>query len=155
MGQQLSRIRGALITRPVQRFNIEARTEKLLKQEKSTPAPMYEADKELLEQIKRERPEIAEAATKKDDVLLKRLEQVYVASVDPQYQVEQKMPENPSRPLPGKGVRNTVRGGFLEAYKLLSKPTPGRISIGDIENVLSQPKHQKSKDICTENRYDF
>lgn len=152
MGQQLSRIRGALITRPAQRFNIEARTEKLLNQEKTKPAPKYEADKQLLEQIQKERPEITEAATKKDDDLLKRLEQVYVASTDPQIQLEQKMPENPNRPLPGKGVRNTVKGGFLEAYKMLAKPTPGKLNIGNIEDILSRPNHQNSKDICAENR---
>ena len=44
MGGALSKARGHFITRPVQRFNIEARTEKVLDKEKPMPAPKYKAD---------------------------------------------------------------------------------------------------------------
>ena len=40
------------------------------------PAPKFRSDKELLEEIRRTQPEIAEAATKKDDHFHKRLQDV-------------------------------------------------------------------------------
>ena len=63
-GQTFSKLRGSLVTRPMQRFNIEARTEKLLKKEKPTLAPKHQSDQELLDKIREQRPEIAEAAIK-------------------------------------------------------------------------------------------
>ena len=83
-GQTFSKLRGSLITRPMQRFNIEARTEKLLKKEKPIAAPKHLSDQELVEKIREERPEIAEAALKKDDILLERLKDVYTTSNDPE-----------------------------------------------------------------------
>ena len=51
-GQAFSKLRGSLITRPMQRFNIEARTEKLLKKEKPIVAPKHLSDQELVEKIR-------------------------------------------------------------------------------------------------------
>ena len=72
----MSRARGHFVTRPAQRFNIEARTEKLLSREKPVPAPQFQSDRELLAQIRANNPEIAEAAVKKDDELHNRLRDV-------------------------------------------------------------------------------
>ena len=139
-GQAFSKLRGALITRPIQRFNIEARTDRLLKQEKQKIAPRYESDQELLEEIRQERPEIAEAATKKDAKLLGRLKDVYVASTDPQDfdpDINRKLPENPDRPLPGRGVRSTPTAGFSEASLLKGSVNSGKLNIDTIQRILS------------------
>ena len=39
MGQLASKIKGHYVTRTLQRFNLESRTEKILKQEKPAAAP--------------------------------------------------------------------------------------------------------------------
>ena len=53
---------------------------------KPRPAPKFRSDKELLEEIRRTQPEIAEAATKKDEHLHKNLQDVrhaYIAFLTP------------------------------------------------------------------------
>jgi len=85
MGAQLSKVRGAFITRPRQRFNIEARAEKLLAKEEPKRAPRFDPDKEMLENIRQGNPEEIDVATKKDTDLLRKLEQVYC---HPQTQID-------------------------------------------------------------------
>ena len=106
-GQTLSKLRGSLITRPIQRFNIESRTEKLLKEEKPIRAPHYPSTEELVENIRRERPDIIEESSKKDTDLLKKLQNVYVSSNDPEFFDQDSNTkvnyDNPERPMPGKG----------------------------------------------------
>jgi hypothetical protein len=43
---------GALITRPIQRFNVENRAERVLDSDRLRPAPKFEADAKLLERLK-------------------------------------------------------------------------------------------------------
>ena len=78
MGQLASKVRGAVLTRPLQRFNIESRTERLLERDAQVPraAPKFPSDEALLKKIRESNPEIAEAASKKDQLLHKRLEKV-------------------------------------------------------------------------------
>lgn len=141
MGQTISRARGALITRPMQRFNIDNRTDKLLNQEKPKPAPKYESDQQLLESIRRENPELLEATTKKDLDLLNKLEKIYVTSKDPlefDPDINRKLPYNPNKPLPEKGIRSGPGGGFLEASMLQKRKRAGKLSIDDLQNVLAR-----------------
>ena len=51
MGKGFSRLRGHLITRPVQRFNIEARTDTLLDADKPVPAPKHKSDLEARQKV--------------------------------------------------------------------------------------------------------
>ena len=139
-GQAFSKLRGSLIKRPIQRFNIEARTDKLLSKEKPIPAPQYKYDKELLESIRQDNPEVVDAATKKDDVLLERLKDVYVASNDPQDfdpDINRKLPDNPERPLPGKGVRGKPGAGFSEASHLMMSTKRKNLSLDEITSLLN------------------
>jgi hypothetical protein len=78
MGQALGKVRGALVTRPLQRYNIEARAEAVFEKDQATPrrAPQFKSDRDLLEEIRRTNPAIAEAAARKDDVLHGRLKEV-------------------------------------------------------------------------------
>ena len=78
MGNALRRVGGTLVKRPWQRYNAEDRAHKALDKQEVQPerAPKFEADARLLETIRATRPEVAEAATKKDDVLHQRLRDV-------------------------------------------------------------------------------
>ena len=139
MGATVSKIRGSLITRPMQRFNIDARTDKLLAKEKPLAAPKFESDQHILEEIRKERPEIAEAATKKDSQLLGRLKDVYVSSKDPQdfdVDINRKVPFNPERPMPGKGIRGTPTSGFSDAA--VTSSLTGKLNIDDLQDILSR-----------------
>jgi len=140
MGQTFTKLRGSLITRPLQRYNIESRTEKLLAENEPVRAPKFQSDKELLEALRRERPEIAEAAVKQDPVLLSRLEKVYVTSEDPDtYDVDnnRKLSVNPDRPMPGKFVRSQTKPGFTEASQLVTMRT-GFASLSTLQTLMER-----------------
>ena len=77
MGHVASKLRGQLITRPLQRFNLEARTETVMSREKPTPAPKFASDVELLEQIRIKNPEIVEEIRNQNPALEERLKQVH------------------------------------------------------------------------------
>lgn len=102
MGNKASRIFGTVVRRPMQRYNVERRAEKVVTkiqdpQAASMRAPMYQTDTELLEEIRRTNPEIAESAVKKDIHLHDRLMSVYVTSKDPE---SKEVHEDPTKPLP-------------------------------------------------------
>ncbi len=73
----MSRVRGHVITRPLQRYNIEARTERVLDKDPK-PAPKYASDVKAREKLRTEHPEIVDAIKKKDDVLNERLKKVEI-----------------------------------------------------------------------------
>ena len=146
-GQALSKMRGSLITRPMQRFNIEARTDKILNKEKSVSSPKYPSDKELLEEIRQDRPEIVEAATKKDTEFLSKLQNIYVASSDPEdfdADINRKVPENPDRPFPGKFVRGSPTAGFVEAGQIMAETKYKKLALDEIQLLLNKFPHKYS-----------
>ena len=59
-------------------------------------APMYKSDAQVLEDVRRDNPELLEEMVAKDDKLLDRLKTVYVSSSDAQPEPEL----NPDKPLP-------------------------------------------------------
>ena len=141
-GQALSKLRGTLVTRPIQRFNIESRTEKLLKEEKPTRAPHFPSTEELVENIRRDRPDIIEEASKKDTDLLKKLQNVYVSSNDPEVFDKDSNAkvnyDNPERPMPGKGIRSSPSFGFAEASQLKGNIIQGKINIDTAQSMMNE-----------------
>jgi len=88
MGNSASRVYGFLVRRPLQRYNVDSRAEKVVRkiEDPSAPAmraPMYQSDAELLEELRKTNPGMAESAVKKDSDLYARLKDVYVESTDP------------------------------------------------------------------------
>merc|ERR1712012_931369 len=64
-------------------------------------APMYQSDAELLEELRKTNPGMAENAVKKDADLYSRLKDVYVESTDPdQANVGDMRREQPGKPFP-------------------------------------------------------
>eukprot|EP00090_Calanus_glacialis_P026837 TRINITY_DN42190_c0_g1_i1.p1 TRINITY_DN42190_c0_g1~~TRINITY_DN42190_c0_g1_i1.p1 ORF type:complete len:254 (-),score=116.32 TRINITY_DN42190_c0_g1_i1:144-905(-) len=103
MGNQVSRVYGFLVKRPMQRYNVDHRAEKMItKFEDPTAAPhrapMYKSDAALLEEVRRDNPEMLETSVKKDDTLHDRLKSVYVSSTDPA--PDPRMEERDTKPLP-------------------------------------------------------
>ena len=140
-GQTISKLRGSLVTRPIQRFNIESRTEKLFEKEKPQRAPQYPSTVEMVENIRRERPDIIEAASKKDTDLLRKLEDVYVSSEDPQHfdhEINSKIAYNPERPMPAKGVRSSPSYGFSEASQLKGSVKSGKITLDIAQSMMAE-----------------
>lgn len=83
MGNAVSRVYGTIVKRPLQRFNVKHRAEKLItkfEDPKAAPqrAPMYEADVKVREEIIR----TEDGVHKVGPELLDRLKQVYVDSQD-------------------------------------------------------------------------
>jgi len=85
MGQAVSRVRGAIFTRPLQHYNVEARAEKALKRQLAAAerAPRFESDQQALDQLRRTHPETAEAVKKKDEGLYSMLKQASTAAPCP------------------------------------------------------------------------
>lgn len=103
MGNQVSRVYGFLVRRPMQRYNVDHRAEKMItKFEDPTAAPhrapMFKSDAELLAEVRRDNPELLEDTAKKDDTLHDRLKAVYVSSTDPAPDPRMEAQEN--KPLP-------------------------------------------------------
>jgi hypothetical protein len=80
MGGIPSRISGHFFTRTKQRFNIESRTEKLLKQDKLPPAPRYQSDEETIQKVRQELPSALDEIRTKDINLHESLKQVSLKS---------------------------------------------------------------------------
>lgn len=120
----------------------------------------YPSDKEMLENLRRSNPEIAEAASKKDDKLHDRLKevcvcvrkriipssnanfsiQVFVTSKDPEdFDPDSlKQIEHPDRPLPKRTV-NVGGGDVIHPYSLdLGNLPHGRVSLSTAQEILSQ-----------------
>jgi len=138
MGGALSKARGHFITRPVQRFNIEARTEKVLDKEKPMPAPKYKADIESRQMNLEQHWEKMDKDIKsKDESHSKRLKDVYVTSEDPDGydpDINRRRPTNPDRPLPTDGFAYQMQRGFgtPEGYQA----PPGRITLDAAQAML-------------------
>lgn len=110
MGNKVSRVYGSMVKRPLQRYNVDHRAEKVVRKIEdpnaaAMRAPMYQSDADLLEEIRKQNPGMAEHAVRKDTGLHHRLKSVYVESTDPEVQVS---PPDPSKPLP----RNTSQYSY-------------------------------------------
>lgn len=97
-----------------------------MKKDEPRPAPKYQSDAELLQSIRQDRPDLADAAIKKDSQLLTKLESIYVTSEDPEhFDIEtdnnRKRYINPDRPMPEKGVQSvcTCTNFSMKIEKLL------------------------------------
>jgi len=100
----VSRVWGTVVRRPLQRYNVDHRAERVvnkIQDPKAAPmrAPMYQSDAELLEEIRRTKPEVAASAVRKDVELHTRLKQVRVESTDPDLPPPEAR-EHPNRPFP-------------------------------------------------------
>jgi len=108
MGQQVSRVYGSLVKRPIQRYNVEHRAQKVISKienpkEPAMRAPMYQTDRQILDQIRKSNPELGTEMKSKNDVLHTHLRDVYVTSKDPagiDPPEESKRQIHPDRPLP-------------------------------------------------------
>ena len=115
MGAQVSRVYGFMVRRPLQRYNVEHRAEKMVKKFEDPTAvphraPMYKSDAEVLEAVRRDNPEVLESVAVKNDPLHDRLKSVYVASSDPA--PDPRAGEAADRPLP-KDVRQHYQVSFF------------------------------------------
>jgi len=148
MGNKASRVYGTLIKRPLQRYNVEYRAEKVVKKIEDPSAaamraPMYQSDAELLEEIRRQNPTMAEQAVRKDDDLHHRLKSVYVESTDPV--VEEVPQSDPSKPLP----RDTSQYSYdfvpaqlrLDTTDRKARTLPrGKVTLEQTVDILTQYK---------------
>ena len=101
MGNAVSRVYGSIVKRPLQRYNVETRAEKVITktEDPTSPpkrAPMFDADLLAREEAVRNNKSIHKIETD----LLDRLKVVYVDSKDPPTAPDPKTEFNPSRPLP-------------------------------------------------------
>lgn len=136
MGGSLSRIRGSLIKRPVQRYNAENRAQKVL-QKGPKASPKYASDEEFLAELRRTNPGISEAAHKKHLDLHERLKQVYVQSTD--HNVDLDLRDDPTRPLPQRIAIDPKKDKhFFDADQIPKKA--GKATLAELTSILTKAK---------------
>lgn len=146
MGQFASKMKGHYVTRNLQRFNIQSRTEKLLKTEKLKVAPRYPADEKLRQDILRDMPDQIEKDLHiKSSDLHNRLKEVFVTSQDPAIEtrfdpdINRRRPENPDRPLPkNRTSKGMDRSAFArdESQSTLN-PRKGKLSLEKAQEMIA------------------
>lgn len=152
MGQFASKLKGHVVTRTAQRFNIESRTDKILKQEKPSVAPRYPADQKAREDLLRDMPgQTEEAVHRKNIDLHDRLKEVYVTSQDPSLEagfdpdINRRRPQNPDRPLPkARSIRGRDRSAFAidETERNIRK---GKISLEKVQEMIATHRADQEK----------
>ena len=150
MGNSASRVWGAVVRRPLQRYNVDHRAEKVVNKIQDPKAaamraPMYQSDAELLEEIRKTNPGMAEDAVRKDGPLHDRLKAVYVESTDPAEVPEQGKREQPGRPFP----RDTAQYSYdfvpaqlrMDTGDRAARQLPrGKVSLEQAVDILTRYK---------------
>jgi len=148
MGQQLSRVYGSLVKRSMQRYNVEHRAAKVITkiEDPNAPAmraPMFPSDKQLIDDLRKSHPELADASSRKDRELHSRLRDVYVTSADPAAAADEGhepiRKADPNRPLPLDRTQymDNFVPGMLRVNK--SKKAPrGKVSIDDAITFITE-----------------
>jgi len=156
MGQAASRVYGSLIKRPAQRYNIEHRASKVISkiEDPNSPAmraPMFQTDKDILENVRRSNPELGSEMKRKDEALHSNLKDVYVTSQDPSGVPPDQMAwkeADPNRPLPldrRAGKAEAFVPGLLRVDKRGS--SRGKVTIEEAMVLLTD--HATKPDIHT------
>jgi len=155
MGQYVSKIKGHYVTRNLQRFNIESRTDKILDAEKPKAAPKYASDEKVRQDLLRDmQKQMDEEIKDKSSQHDSRLKQVYVQSHDPlpdtgfDPDINRRRPLNPDRPLPQKRtIRGIDRSGFaVDESKIIKK---GKISLEKVQEMAATHKLDPEKNTPT------
>jgi len=146
MGQAASRVYGALVKRPLQRYNVDHRAAKVIAkiEDPKAPAirsPMYQSDREVLERIRETNPTLADSALRKDSEFDTRLRDVFVTSRDPASaeHAKKEVPENPTRPLPLD--RTQYSEDFIPALLRVDsrRPIPrGKVTLEQVVSFLTE-----------------
>lgn len=155
MGQQVSRVLGAVIKRPLQRYNVEHRAAKVISkiEDPTAPAmraPMYKSDRDLLEAIRESNPHLLDAAKNKDMEFTTRLKDVYVTSTDPAVQEQSAHGQDSSRPLPADRTQHSY--DFIPGSKRgepNKKPPLGRLSLSDAVDLLTSHAERPAQRTAT------
>lgn len=153
MGQQVSRVVGTFVKRPMQRFNVDHRAAKVIAkiEDPRAPAmraPMYQSDKELLEAVRASNPTLAEAMQKKDSDFDDRLKDVYVTSTDPPEDSSQQQRSRDRRPLPMDCSQHSYDFIPGSLRKVAGQRAPlGRVSLDEAVDLLT--RHAERPDFHT------
>eukprot|EP00096_Caligus_rogercresseyi_P009342 TRINITY_DN3156_c0_g1_i1.p1 TRINITY_DN3156_c0_g1~~TRINITY_DN3156_c0_g1_i1.p1 ORF type:complete len:205 (+),score=53.91 TRINITY_DN3156_c0_g1_i1:75-689(+) len=138
MGGLVSKAKGHFLTRTSQRFNIEARTSKILERDKPIPAPKFQADIDFLHKL-REAEKESPVNKPLDPAWSERLKKVYVTSEDPGpevYNLDRHIKtQNPDRPLPARLPPN-----FRPSKPKKTVPKKlhdGRLTLQEVSDLLS------------------
>ncbi|CRK86927.1 CLUMA_CG000748, isoform A [Clunio marinus] len=103
------------------RFNVENRAQRVISQEKPTPAPKYDANVKDLQRILEQHPEIVDEVNRKSAELDDRLKKVFVTSSE---YVDQRRIINPEKPLP-------VNRKYVEDFEFgFKEPEPEKVALG-------------------------
>lgn len=156
MGQYVSKIKGHYVTRNLQRFNIESRTNKILKAEKPKVAPRYPSDEKARQDVLRNMPDqTGNEIHNKSSELHSRLKHVYVTSTDPAVDkgydpdINRRRPEHPDRPLPrARTIRGIDRSAFAVDESRTNVPK-GKITLEKVQEMIASHRVDQEKNTPT------
>jgi len=134
----------------MQRYNVDHRAEKMITKFEDPAAaphraPMFKSDADLLEEVRRENPELLAETVKKDDTLHDRLKTVYVSSTDPA--PDPRVEEREDKPLP-RDVRQHYEDFVPAQMRVeragLTRTLPrGKVTLDQAVEMLT--RHSKTK----------
>ncbi|XP_061393395.1 protein NDUFAF4 homolog [Musca vetustissima] len=133
----------SIVSRQINRFNVENRAHRVLERDKPVPAPKYESNIRDMERTMELDPKFLERLNKKDEALDQRLKSVYVTSEDKfiDYGIKRKEAgDDKSLPLD----RRTPED-FEFGYKEPHRVAPGRCTLRQALKFITDHQAEPEK----------
>ncbi|MEE6475875.1 hypothetical protein FKM82_010883 [Ascaphus truei] len=129
---------GGKFTRVFRNFNLENRAHRVIGKEKPAAAPLHPPTEEALQAMRASNAEIQDKMNRKDNILLSRLQEVYVASSDPPAQVTNEVVQSAKEEC--RRPQLTMKSGPFSSVDVENVPM-GKISILEALTLLNNHKH--------------
>ncbi|XP_055538177.1 protein NDUFAF4 homolog [Wyeomyia smithii] len=137
----------SIVSRQVNRYNVESRAEKVMSQPKPKPAPTFQANQSDLDRILKEHPDLVKQLSQKNQALDDNLKSVFVTSTDPTV-----MPaESSGKNLPtDRTSADDFEFGHLEPTKVAKSRCTLRQAMKFIGNHQTSPSEWTAARIAAE-----
>lgn len=144
----------SMLSRKVQRFNVENRAHKAISKDKPTPAPRHKQSAKQLEMMKEADTDFLEKHNTKDSKLDDRLKDVYLVSHATEM-MDKLNPPNPDRPLPKRRTTSDdLEYGVYEPIDIRKGKCTLRQAVQFITDHNTEPAKHTAADIAAELKLD-
>ncbi|TMW54315.1 hypothetical protein DOY81_000588 [Sarcophaga bullata] len=143
----------SVVSRKINRFNVENRAHRILEREKPVAAPKYEANLRDMERTMELDPNFLEKISKKDTALDERLKSVYVTSQDRfiDYGLKRRQSANEKQQLPlDRQTPEDFEFGFMEPKRVTIGRCTLRQALKFITDHQTEPENWTSSRIAEE-----
>uniref|UniRef100_T1P8S3 Uncharacterized protein n=1 Tax=Musca domestica TaxID=7370 RepID=T1P8S3_MUSDO len=132
----------SVVSRQINRFNVENRAHRVLERDKPVPAPKYESNIRDMERTMELDPKFLDKLNKKDEALDQRLKSVYVTSEDKFIDYGIKRKETDEKALP---MDRRTPEDFEFGYKEPHRVAPGRCTLRQALQFITDHQTEPEK----------